>query len=394
MHHPTFLLYGHGGSGNRGCDAIVRSTAALLDAACPGARVALCSERPDEDRALLGAVVSRLASHRISPYSFDRVLGAAAHRLGCTQDAYVARTQAPVLRAARRVAVCLSVGGDTYCYAPPETLYAVNRHLRDQGRRFALWGCSVDPERLTGDLLADLKRYTALFTRESVTHQAMLDAGLSPVRAADPAFTLAAENLPLPPGVRPGETVGVNLSPLALRHARDGDAALEAAAALIRHILRVTDCAVALTPHVRWAHDDDLEPLGALCARFEGEPRVLLLDPALTAPQIKGHIARMRCLIAARTHATIAAYSTAVPTLALGYSVKALGIARDLYGEEAGHVLPMAELTSAAELTAAFDALLAREQTERAQLRQAVPVQVARAREAAATLAAWATKTD
>jgi len=389
MAKPTFLLYGHGGSGNRGCEAIVRSTAALLAEIRPGARITLCSERAGSDQALLKAGVSRVAPHGISPYSLDRLLGSAVHRLGCTHDAYLARTQAPVLRAARRAAVCLSVGGDTYCYNPPVAMYAINRRLRAMGRRVALWGCSVDPERIAGELLEDLRCYDALFTRESITFQAMRDAGLSPVRAADPAFALEAEDSEPPEGFLRGNTVGVNISPLALGHARAGAGALDAMAALIRHILQTTDCAVALTPHVRWDHDDDMRPLGALAERFRAEPRVLVLDPGLTAPQLKGHISRMRCLIAARTHASIAAYSSAVPALVLGYSVKARGIARDLYGEEEGHVLPVQELASETELTAAFDALLARERTERELLRVQAPKQAELARGAAAAVAAW-----
>ena len=57
--------------------------------------------------------------------------------------------------------------------------------------------------------------------------------------------------------------------------------------------------------------------------------------------ELKGCISRCRFLVAARTHASIAAYSTGVPTLVAGYSVKARGIARDLFGTEDGHVLPV-----------------------------------------------------
>ena len=313
MFHPTFLLYGHGGSGNRGCEAIVRSTAALLAQACPAGRVELCSERPDSDAALLSADISRIRPHHMSPYSLDRVLGSIEHRMGGTHEAYLARTQGPALRAARRAAVCLSVGGDTYCYHPPAALYAVNRRLRAMGKRIALWGCSVDPERLTGEMLEDLRGYTALFARESITYQAMSDAGLTPTRAADPAFTLAAETVDPPAGFLPGNTVGINVSPLALGLAKAAKGepgasnALNAVEALIRHILKATDCVVALTPHVRWSHDDDMAPLGMLAERFVDERRVITLDPDLTAAQVKGLIARMRCLIAARTHASIAA---------------------------------------------------------------------------------------
>jgi len=39
-------------------------------------------------------------------------------------------------------------------------------------------------------------------------------------------------------------------------------------------------------------------------------------------------------VIAARTHATIAGFSTGVPTISLGYSRKAVGINRDVFGTE------------------------------------------------------------
>ncbi|MFR4670990.1 MAG: hypothetical protein ACLT69_14285 [Intestinibacter bartlettii] len=55
---------------------------------------------------------------------------------------------------------------------------------------------------------------------------------------------------------------------------------------------------------------------------------------------IKGYISRCR-LYRARTHATIAAYSTCVPTLVIGYSVKAKGIAKDIFGTYENYVLPV-----------------------------------------------------
>ena len=91
----------------------------------------------------------------------------------------------------------------------------------------------------------------------------------------------------------------------------------------------------------------------------------------------RGYIARMRLFVGARTHATIAAYSSAVPTLTIGYSVKARGIARDLYGGEAGHLLPVQELKSAAQLLGAYDALEKRAEEERLALQKRLPAYTA-----------------
>ena len=75
----------------------------------------------------------------------------------------------------------------------------------------------------------------------------------------------------------------------------------------------------------------------------------------------KGYISRCRFMIASRTHASIAAYSSKVPTIVLGYSVKARGIARDIFKSEKNVVLPVQNLGSDNDLTEAFKYLIDRE---------------------------------
>ena len=87
-----------------------------------------------------------------------------------------------------------------------------------------------------------------------------------------------------------------------------------------------------------------------------------------TDAELDRDIARMKALVTARTHASIAGYSSCVPTLVIGYSVKARGIARDLFGSEEGHLLPVQELDSQEQLIGAYDALLSRAQEERSYL--------------------------
>ena len=53
----------------------------------------------------------------------------------------------------------------------------------------------------------------------------------------------------------------------------------------------------------------------------------------------------------ARTHAVIAAYSSGVPTLALGYSVKAKGLAEDIFGVDTPYVLPIENIANETAVT-------------------------------------------
>ena len=112
-----------------------------------------------------------------------------------------------------------------------------------------------------------------------------------------------------------------------------------------RYILENTDNNIMLVPHVM--KGADLSTLKVLYNNFKENDRVYLVeDENLNAKQLKYLISNCRMFIGARTHATIAAYSTKVPTLVLGYSVKSRGIAKDLFGTDEKYVLPVSDLKS------------------------------------------------
>ena len=365
------LLYNHSGCGNRGCEAIVRSTAALLrDGGAE--RIWLSSGEPAYDAGLGLSDVDKVLSPVISPYSVRRLVNSVGFRLGMPREHEVARRYAPVIAAGRRCGVCLSVGGDTYCYNPQEHMRVINARLKRAGVPLVLWGASVDPELLTPAMIEDLSAYDLIVARESVSAQALRGKGLRVLLWRDPAFSLPQVQLPLPEGWREGKTMGLNVSPLVLDRMGEREEGIRLFAAFIRHVLRTTDLTVALFSHVLWPHDDDRSVVRALKAAYAEDPRVICLPGEPGAREIKGTISRMRLLVTARTHASIAAYSTGVPTLVIGYSVKARGIARDLYGEEGGHLLESRTLTLPA-LEAAFDVLAERGEAERALLARRLP---------------------
>ena len=365
------LLYNHGGCANHGCEAIVRSTAALF---AGRARLTLSSDQAKSDRLAGLDGIDRIIKSSIGSLSVRRIINSIAFRLGQPREAEIARKYGTTIDLGKRSDICLSIGGDTYCYNHQEHLQVINSRLRRANKPLVLWGCSVEPDLLSGITLEDLKAYDLIVARESITEAAMKNVGLPVMRWCDPAFTLAYEELPLPEGWKCGDTVGLNVSPLVLHKAKNRDAAFAAFVSLIRHILDTSDSAVALIPHVTWPHDNDLDALNALKAQFADESRVFVLPGSLNALQLKGYIRRLSMLVTARTHASIAGYSSAVPTLVIGYSVKAKGIARDLFGDEAGHLIPVQELSGSGELIAAYDAMAARAQQERDFLMERLPV--------------------
>ena len=87
--------------------------------------------------------------------------------------------------------------------------------------------------------------------------------------------------------------------------------------------------------------------------KYKDSKRVILVDDH-NCMQQKYIISQCRFFVGARTHSTIAAYSTCVPTLVVGYSVKARGIARDLFGDENNYIIPVQELKKEDDLLKKF----------------------------------------
>ena len=135
---------------------------------------------------------------------------------------------------------------------------------------------------------------------------------------------------------------------------------------------------IALIPHVIWENNNDLEPLTHLYNEFKDTGRVCLINKLYNAMELKGIISQCRFMVAARTHASIAAYSTQVPTLVIGYSVKAKGIARDIFGTEEGYVVPVQGLQHKDDLTNAFINLMQKEDQIRTHYKEFMPGYIAK----------------
>lgn len=363
-----YVLYMHGGSGNHGCEAIVRTTAKLLGGP-ENVKLWSLAKQEDARYGAAEAVEEIVLSEQLKKFSPGYFEAQLRRRLLGQQNA----NMKVFLRQQFRGNVAVSVGGDNYCY-PWSAKQAVelNREIRKHCRATVLWGCSVDPEAVTPEVREDLAKYDLITARESISYELLKAINPNTVPVADPAFTLARRDLPLPEGFAEHHTVGINVSPLIMKYGTEGQLILENYEHLIRHILENTQMHVCLIPHVVWEQNDDREPCRALFEKFRDSGRVCMV-PDCNATELKGFIARCRFLVAARTHASIAGYSSCVPTLVLGYSVKSRGIARDLFGTEKGYVLPVQALKSGHDLTEAFRGMAQQEHEIRTALEEIMP---------------------
>ncbi len=363
----NILLYGNGSSGNHGCEAIVRGTVAVLG---KENHYIVQSAEPEDD---IRYGLQELAQIRsaVSPIKKDLRFLAAYLKMK-TAKVYTDMDGLGYVEgiryAAKNADVALSVGGDNYCYPGTEIYGWLNREYHKNGMKTVLWGCSVEPEIVAKPAVAkDLASYDLIVTRESISYGAICKVQENTVLAPDPAFFMEPYSCPLDPRMESGNVIGINISPMIISAEKAAGMAYENYKRLIRHILQTTDAYVALIPHVVWASNDDRSVLRKLYEDFDENPRLILVEDH-TAPELKYIISRCRIFVGARTHATIAAYSSGVPTLVVGYSVKARGIAKDLFGTEENYVLPVQQLSQPDQLTNAFVWLKDREDSIRMHL--------------------------
>lgn len=357
-------LYAHGGSANHGCEALARSTIQSLE---KGNKFTLLSERPEEDLKYELNEIARIESSRDPlPEGLQGLLYKLKMKFMHDECIYYQTIYRNAIRKSGNTDLAIAIGGDNYCYKGfAEQFGVLNDMFTSHKVPCILWGCSIDPHRINKHLIEYLSKYQSITARESITYKALKESGIKNLYLIpDIAFKLKKIERKLPEGFSPTNTVGINLSPLISGYESNKGITFANYEHLIAFILQHTDLNIALIPHVVWSHNDDRTTLNRLYQQYKSSDRIILLEDC-NAMELKGYISRCRFLIAARTHASIAGYSTGVPTLVVGYSVKAVGIASDLFGTAKNYVLPVNALSREEELTEAFSWLMKQEENIR-----------------------------
>ena len=214
-----YVLYAHGGSANHGCEAIVRGTVKILDSE----DIVLLSQRPEYDikyglDKLCKIVID--SNNNLEDASVGKLLRSLYRRITGNRIPHTKFCFSNLFSEVSDGDIALSIGGDNYCSKDYQKYSDINFLLNKQDIKTVLWGCSIEPDLLeVKKVRKDMNRYSLIIARESITYDALINAGITKNThlVPDPAFILDTIKLDLPEGFVEGNTIGINMSP-AIEH--------------------------------------------------------------------------------------------------------------------------------------------------------------------------------
>lgn len=319
----------HLDGGNRGCEAITKATSLILNKD----KLIAYSRNLVLDRKLgLDKYVDLIQDKE------ENMLFKAKRKIACMFGNYYQPMTFKYhyhrfVESMEKDSVMLSTGGDMMCYNNNQVIYT-NELAKSSGIKTVLWGCSIGKENLTSEKVNTLLHFDYIYTRESLTANLMEEIGCKNIGLfPDPAFILEPQECQLPACFSNGKKViGLNVSNYVV--GADNLSTTQFGNALkktIDYLITETDYNILLVPHVLWQVQDDRIISRVILREYESTGRLSVLDSgSLNYLQIRYVISKCHLFCGGRTHSVISAYSTCVPAIALGYSVKSQGIAKDL----------------------------------------------------------------
>lgn len=354
-----FYLSGQNNFGNRGCEALVRSTLELLKAEFGDVEVLVPSYRPDLDsRQWPDAEKNGCRFVRAMPYPTELKFWGRARRI-LPFIKYLSLPHYDLPKDIESdIASCdalLVIGGDniTLDYGIESLIWHVRfaQYAQRMGKKMMVWGASIGPfaaEPVIEKFVADfLRRADCVTVRETISQKYLADIGVQKnvSLVADGAFVMTPQRVDTatfwPAGAEQG-VLGFNISPLIQKFRPAGErrkVLQQEVAEFIKGTLESSPTSILLLPHVDpldgVAENSDthyMREILSMTGSFDG--RIRLAPDNLNAAQLKFVLSQCTYFIGARTHATIGAMSCLVPTVSIAYSIKAKGLNRDLLGNE------------------------------------------------------------
>lgn len=343
------LLVGHAGVYNRGCGSIIRSSILMIQEAFPDLKVVLASFDYKNDEKFDFGFPVKVVCH------YNRWIGrkGVRYRIITKLGKLICKNLLwelfflPLEKHVKEADIVISIGGDNYSedYGLRflETFIGLNEFVGRRRKKLIIWGASIGPfstKGLKAGIIKSLNSVTHITVRESITWDYLKELGLNNITlVSDPAFLLPIQTVKLPDFIehKTRFTLGFNLSSLLLDYIPQKSKGnfYSEAVTFLSELLLNAGINVVLLPHVvdkTGGCSDDYAYLKKIYDKLPHKERVFLVPQDYNSKQFKFVISRCDLFIGSRTHTTISALSSGVPTITIGYSRKSEGINKDIFG--------------------------------------------------------------
>jgi len=338
----NFVFMGNGDYRNKGCEAITRGTLEIFRQTFPESTFTdsyFLYDKTDTSSDFGSDVVTNPVTYPLR-WSLRWALLQLALKLSPVLTGKLLLTEKDKVVAS--CSAVLSLGGDNYSldYGVPKRFVAMGSFVKKRKKPLIIWGASIGPFSSNPEfekvIMESFKRDADLiFVREEESYNYLVEHGLGNKvhLTADPAFMMQSEPCTYKQiGFQlPNSFIAVNFSPSMAACVTDGNMGSwqKICNETIDKLYSTYKMSIVLIPHV--AVDKKFME-EALFDSMKKYPDIKMINSNLNSAQMKWVISQSKLIVAARTHATIAAFSTSVPTLSLGYSVKAIGLNKLLFG--------------------------------------------------------------
>ena len=161
------VLYMHGGSENHGCEALVRTTTKIAKDAT-GSDVILWSQNASEDYkyGVSNVVDEIVATDEVNKKSLSFLWSYFKFKILKKSDAL----HKLFIKKLFKDSVAISIGGDNYCYPwSAKQGVELDKEIRQYCRKNVFWGCSIEEEFMTPEVVEDLKGFDLITVREPLS---------------------------------------------------------------------------------------------------------------------------------------------------------------------------------------------------------------------------------
>ena len=138
------MMFGHAGSLNRGCEAIVRSSSRIIKDSINNVSIELASGKFKTDKSIDNVDnIFDAAPKTLTPSFVEKLKMFLELKLNKTEEYAQTQIYKSIVDKIDDMDVCLSIGGDNYCYGEQQWLYSIDRNIKKKGKKLVLWACSI-----------------------------------------------------------------------------------------------------------------------------------------------------------------------------------------------------------------------------------------------------------